>query len=70
MLDKEQQSNGEQSDDLGHECKQKMVDKQNNMVVYLAVMQGVGCQFSLAGNLQRFEDEGGQRGELYNFTII
>lgn len=40
MSDKKQQSNGKQSEDLGHECNQIKDDKQNNMVVYLALMQG------------------------------
>lgn len=43
MSDKEQQSNGKQSDDFGHESKQIRVDKQNNMVVYLALVQELGC---------------------------
>lgn len=53
LSDEEQQSNGKQSDDFGDECKQIRVDKLNNMVGYLALMQGPGCLFSLTGYWQR-----------------
>lgn len=40
LSDKQKQSNGTQSDDSEQDYKQIKVDEQNNMLAYLALMQG------------------------------